>query len=325
MTDLGVDLNVDRRKRRKLASSTESQGVTQGKETDWLHQLEEAAVDELEPASEVTSAAGVAPTTSSKTKEPSSQPPTTPRRTPRKTRPKTSPEQNSKTSRTSGAASPGNAALATSFTAKLTPKKKVLKLNRNGKLLNSPSLASPQSRGNSGTEEDKREVPPKSRRIVFIYGLNEEGRSRIGIKIDKILKRSSIPHLAQLPRNEAPLKPTHPFFLGKLAQNLQPNTDGGPDGRSTKDQMSELEDNPSPVRKLVAWKDIVFQAQKPTFTKTQDAVGACWPAKEIQHLGAAVRDVLPDPLLRLRGATASKSKDVRVDIKSNEDFMHSKY
>ena len=323
-TDLALDLNMDRRKRRKLSSSTEAQARTQMREPDWLHQLVDAAGAGSEAAPEMAAPAGETLPASPKTKKHLSEPPVTPRRTPRKVSPKTKPEQKLKTSRIRGAESSGKAASLTVPVAKGTPEKKVIKLNRNGKLLSSPPPASPQSRTNGETGECMHEGLPKSQRVVLKYGTDEEGRSRIGIRIDQVLSQSTMSPSTNVPGNDAASKPTHPFFLGKLARNLQPNAGDGQGSRSNQDQMSGSEDKPSPI-KVVAWKDIIFKSQKPIYMKTQDAIGAPWPSKEIRHLGAAPRDNEPAYRFWLRDATASKSKEQSLDVKSDEDVMQSKF
>ena len=324
-TDLAIDLNVNRHKRRKLTSSTESHSLAQEKGTNWLHQLVDAAEGGPESTSEAASATDVEASASPKTKEPSPKPPASPRRTPRKSKEMTVPRKSSKSFTRNRAASPGITVSVASPTAKVTPKKKVLKLNRNGKLLSSPPLRSPQARSNGGRGDDKHENPAKSHRVVFKYGTNAEERSRIGVKINEMMNKPGIPQTTRLPRNDIPPKETHPFFLGKLAQKLDSRAGGWPDDGSSKDQMSEAEDQPSQAPKTVAWKDMVFKSQKPTFTKTPDVVSTSWPPNEIQHVGVELRNVPPSQSLLLRGAGASKSKEQRADIKSDEDIMHSKF
>ena len=324
-SDLAPDLNVDRRKRRKLSSSNEAQARTQMRDPDWLHQLVDAAAgDGTEPAPEVAAPIGETLPASPKTKKHLLEPPVTPRRTPRKVILKTKLEQKLKSSRIRGAESPDIAASLTIPVAKGTPKKKVIKLSRNGKLLSSPTMLSPQSRSTGEIGKDKHEGLQKSQRVVLRYGTDEEGRSRIGIRIDQVLNNSGMSRSTNAPGNDAASKPTHPFFLGKLARSLQPSAGDGAGGSSNQDQISGSEDKPSPI-KIVAWKDIIFKSHKPTCTKTQDAIGAPWPSRGIQHLGATPRDIVPDYPLRLRDTTASKSKEQREDIKSDEDVIRSKF
>jgi hypothetical protein len=315
---------LDRRKRRKLVPPIESQDLSRGNGKDWLGQLEEAGLSGSKPASEFAPTAHRRLSVSPKTKAASSKGLASPRRSPRETRQKTTLEQNANNSARSGAAGPDSAVSVAAAPAKVTPKKKLLKLNRNGKLLSSPPLVSPKSKSKGRRGEEKNDKETKSYRFVLKYGRDEEERLRIGLKIDEVLKNSGISQLARLPPNNAQPKATHPFFLGKIAQKLESNASGGPDDSSSKGQMSEAEDKPTPLQRTVAWKDIVFKSQKPTFTKTLDAIGAPWPPNEIKHVGVAMRNHHPSHPLRLRGAVASKSKEQYTEIRCDEDVMHSK-
>jgi hypothetical protein len=289
-----------------------------------MGQLEEASLSGSEPASEFAPTTHRQLSVSPKTKAASSKDLASPRRSPRETRQKTILEQDAKKSARSGVASPDIAVSVAAAPAKVTPKKKLLKLNRNGKLLSSPPLVSPKSKSKGRRGGEKNDKETKSYRIVLKYGRDEEERSRIGFKIDEVLKTPGISQRACLPPNGAQPKATHPFFLGKIAQKFESNTNGGPDDSSSKGQMSEAEDKPTLLHRTVAWKDIIFKSQKPTFTKTPDAIGAPWPPNEIKHVGVAVRNHHPSHLLRLRGAAASKSKEQYAEIKCDEDVMYSK-
>jgi hypothetical protein len=289
-----------------------------------MGQLEEASLSGSEPASEFAPTTHRQLSVSPKTKAASSKDLASPRRSPRETRQKTILEQDAKKSARSGVASPDIAVSVAAAPAKVTPKKKLLKLNRNGKLLSSPPLVSPKSKSKGRRGGEKNDKETKSYRIVLKYGRDEEERSRIGFKIDEVLNTPGISQRVCLPPNGAQPKATHPFFLGKIAQKLESNTNGGPDDSSSKGQMSEAEDRPTLLHRTVAWKDIIFKSQKPTFTKTPDAIGAPWPPNEIKHVGVAVRNHHPNHLLRLRGAAASKSKEQYAEIRCDEDVMHSK-
>jgi hypothetical protein len=335
-TDFTVDLNLDRRKRRKLAAPVESEDLLPGSGKHWLAQLDEAALSGSEPASEFASATRERLSISPKAKAASSTYLVSPRRSPRETRQKTTSEQDANNPARSGAVSPDSAVSVIPPCAKVTPKKRVLKLNRNGKLLSSPPPVSPRSKSKGRKREEKIHKETKSYRVVLKYGRHGEDRSRIGFRIDEVLNKPGISPPARLPPNDAQPKATHPFFLGKVAPKLESNTSGGLDDSSSKGQTSEAEDKPIPFHRTVAWKDIIFKSRKPTFTKTLDAVGAPWPPNEIKHVGAAVRHYHhhhhhhpppPPPSnhpLRLREATASKSKEQYTEVKRNEDVIHSK-
>ena len=220
---------------------------------------------------------------------------------------------------TNRVASSGSAPMA-SPTTKATGKK-MLKLNANGKLLSSPGGASSTSKSKVRKEEKKNDKRTRTKRIVIKYGIDQEGRSRIGTKINEVLNKPNMSQNALLLQNDAPPKTTHPFFLGKLSQNLESNAGAGPGDVPSKDQLSE---KPSSLHTAVAWKDIIFTSQKPIFAKNMDSTGAPWPSNDIQHLGADVKEALPTHHLKLRGAAVYKSKEQHTQITSEEDVIHSK-
>jgi len=207
---------------------------------------------------------------------------------------------------------------------KTTPQEKLLKLNANGKLLSSPSIVSPvmKSRGKKGDE--KHDDLQRPSRIALKYGTDQEGRVRIGMKINELMSRTSSAQKARLTLNDVPSKATHPFFLGKHAQTLEPTACARLSDALGKDHVSEVENQPSSLRTAVAWKDIVFASQKPTFMKTADTTGAPWPPIEIQHLGAEVKESPRSHILRLRGSASSKSKEQHTQITTEEDIVHCK-
>jgi hypothetical protein len=207
-------------------------------------------------------------------------------------------------------------------TTKATPKKKLLKLNANGKLLSSPASVSPVSKSKGRRREEKHNELLKTNRIILKYGSDQEGRSRVGMEIDEVLRKPSMSQHARLRRNDIPPKGTHPFFLSKQAQKLEPGARAGSSDASSRDQLSVADDKRSPPRTTVAWKDIVFSSQRPTFTKSVGAIGAPWPPIEIQHLGA--EETPPSHPLKLCGAATSKSKEQRTQITAEEDMLCSK-
>ncbi|KAF2743232.1 P-loop containing nucleoside triphosphate hydrolase protein [Sporormia fimetaria CBS 119925] len=104
-----------------------------------------------------------------------------------------------------------------------TPKKKIVKLNKNGKLLSSPTRISPDLNAR-GRPKRTRAAAVKEKRpgtiVIIKYGLNPTSRQHIGQKIDDILHNRRIPppdvDIKKAPRKLAgPPKPTHPFFQCK--------------------------------------------------------------------------------------------------------------
>jgi sorting nexin-8 len=298
--------------------------VAQGNGNDWLHQLEEAAVDGAEPAPASTSVAILPLSDGPSTRNPVSKEAASTWRTPRRTRKNAAAESSSTESTTDGAASPASGHPIPSPTLKGTPKKKLLKLNTNGKLLSSPVSINPVSKSKGRSGDEKHDKHPKTKRIILKYGSDPEGRSRIGMQIDEVLGKSNIFQNVRLSRNDAPTKMTHPFFLGKRAQKLQSGDHAGSSDTSSIDQVLGPNDKPTPLHATVAWKDIVFTSQKPTFTKTVDAIDAPWPPVGMQHLGTEAKEGRQSHPLKLRGATTSKSKEHRTQITTEEDIMQSK-
>jgi hypothetical protein len=298
--------------------------VVQEDGKDWLHQLEEAAVEGPEPAPTPTSVTVLLSSDSPKTRNSVSKQAASPWRTARRTRTNTAAESSSTESTTDRAPSPASAHPIPSPTMKATPKKKLLKLNANGKLLSSPAGANPVSKSKGRSADERHGERPKTNRIILKYGSDQEVRSRIGMEIDEVLSKPSMSQKVRLSRNDAPPKATHPFFLGKHAQKLQSGPHATSSDTSSIDQVSGPEDKPSPLHATVAWKDVVFTAQRPTFTKTVDASDAPWPPIGMQHLGAEAKEARPSHPLQLRGATTSKSKEQPTRITNEEDFMQSK-
>jgi DNA polymerase III delta prime subunit len=112
-------------------------------------------------------------------------------------------------------------------TKKTTPKKKVLKLTTNGKLLSpsseTPSTEAPCSKKKRGRKSTK--AKPVSSIVVIKYGSDSQSRSTIGKEIANILSGQISSNTQPTSIQEAPAKapgpskPTHPFFLGKPAQS----------------------------------------------------------------------------------------------------------
>jgi hypothetical protein len=164
----------------------------------------------------------------------------------------------------------------------------------------------------------------RANRIVLKYGTDQEGRVRIGMKINEVISKTSLSRRAHLAQKDAVPKSTHPFFLGKHAQAVESTARSGLSDTLREDQVSAVEDNPSSLRTTVAWKDIAFTSQKPTFTKTADATGAPWPPIGMQHLGTKITESPPSHTLKLRGAASSKSKEQSIRITTEEDVMQCK-
>ncbi|KAF2736577.1 P-loop containing nucleoside triphosphate hydrolase protein [Polyplosphaeria fusca] len=108
-----------------------------------------------------------------------------------------------------------------------TPKKRVLKVTKNGKLLSSPTIAAPES-ATSNSPRRKRErkqtkIRPSPTVTVIKYGTDATTRRILGQKIQDILEGRKqdvalpIAPAKVPPKPLGPSKPTHPFFMGKAA------------------------------------------------------------------------------------------------------------
>jgi hypothetical protein len=319
--DFTIDLNLDRRKRRKLRPSTKSQMMAHGHENDCLHRLGEDDVARRASAPIPTSAAIPLSSSSLKSRRTVHKPAASPWKSPRRIGKKTLKGSSSMESMTNEAAINASEPPTTLPTKKATPQKKLLKLNANGKLLSSPATFSPvtKSKGKKGKERDN--DMQRANRIVLKYGTDQEGRVRIGMKINEVISKTSLSRRAHLAQKDAVPKATHPFFLGKHAEAVESTARSGSSDTLREDQVSAVEDNPSSLRTTVAWKDIVFTSEKPTFTKAADATGAPWPPIEMQHLGTKITESPPRHTLKLRGAASSKSKEQSIRITTEEDVM----
>jgi DNA polymerase III delta prime subunit len=116
---------------------------------------------------------------------------------------------------------------------KTTPKKKILKITKNGKLTSPVATKSEATVAPSPKKRRKRttsKVNYSTTVLIIRYGSNLKSRREIGKKIDDILggKRQPVMHTVSLPK--LPSKPTgppkapHPFFLGKAALKDETST-----------------------------------------------------------------------------------------------------
>jgi DNA polymerase III delta prime subunit len=109
---------------------------------------------------------------------------------------------------------------------KTTPRKKILKISKNGKLTSPISAKSEPVVASSPKRRRKRttsKVNYSTTVVVIKYGSNIKSRRAIGKKIQDILggKKQPVMHPATPPKpppkSTGPLKAPHPFFLGKVA------------------------------------------------------------------------------------------------------------
>jgi len=320
-SELVANLNTDRRKRRKITPSTSNHVSPDGGDNEWLRQLEKAAAhvegEALTPISlEGTPVGTPQKRPNSPRAEMSSanaNPQTTPRSSQRRIpKPVRGPDTPSKSQEESRSVEAGCGRTGASLEPQKSPtKKKILKLNRNGKLLSSP-IAHPTPAYDT----------LKAKRVVIKYGADQGSRFRTGRRIDGILDAPTTKSTNQITSKQVAFKPTHPFFLGRFAPKSG-NGDGLSLGEnSTTGQESERQSTPGPLEhKPIPWKDIVFSSNRPAFIKASELVEAPWPPLDIHHL-VAPRLISEADNRRPEVAAASKSKQRAILVEAEEDLLN---
>lgn len=232
----------------------------------------------------------------------------------------------------------------------VTPKKKILKLRKDGKLV------SPKPQAGAGIQKNKVGRPKKNvagtrpvKIVTIKYGKDTESRATIGQRIDQIL--AGPPTIVNIPSEkihrsssttlpQGPPKPTHPFFSGKLSPpiNLKPgNTVKS--RRSSIDIQSMRSGTTSPQKKSAviapdaakAWAALgalgnrTISSDFAKITRFPGAMEPLWPPRSMQHcrgLGSTGDEV--SLALRSGRATPSskKLKGSEVQIHPGEDVFH---
>ena len=166
-----------------------------------------------------------------------------------------------------------------------TPKKKLLKLNSNGKLLSSPiSPRTPSKRSKKPGGRKENDVLVGQSRVVMRYGTDKQSRSQIGSRISELLSGSQAVRQISLRIQKAAPKSLHPFFLGELASTRESSLAVSTNDYSAKEQESENEMTSTPGSKQpVAWKDSVFPSSQTIFTRFPNALDTMWPPQGFVH------------------------------------------
>ena len=231
-----------------------------------------------------------------------------------------------------------------------TPKKKILKLRKDGKLV------FPKPQAGAGIQKNKVGRPRKtlaaSRPVNIVtmkYGKDPEFRAAIGQKIELILHRPPSTVNISLEKSncsastairQGPPKPTHPFFSGKLAPPIHP----GPGNtirsrRSSIDLQLPRSGTTSPHKKPVAIAPDVAEAwaalsargnrtMSTDFAKTTRFPGAMepiWPPRDMQHCRGlnSTGGEVPLPLGSTQTKPSSKkSKGSETQIHPGEDVFY---
>ncbi|KAF2198926.1 hypothetical protein GQ43DRAFT_138250 [Delitschia confertaspora ATCC 74209] len=217
-----------------------------------------------------------------------------------------------------------------------TPKKKTMKLARNGKLLPSPpekgpkEVTSPKRRGRPRGAKAKL----ASTITVIKYGSDAASRSSIGEKIKNILSgqkhqaQKNAPTAPEAPmKPPGPLKPTHPFFLGKPAPQKNEAIPEEPPPQTLKKSAV------TPGKLVAEARHIRSPGSAPVFgpisrdsklLKHPGMVEAPWPWKQICHvrnLGNEPDYQLSEPETHSTVSKARKFKNRVVDVSEEEDIL----
>jgi DNA polymerase III delta prime subunit len=224
-----------------------------------------------------------------------------------------------------------------------TPKKKMLKVTKRGKLLSSspvkrdlePPTTPKRKRGRKST------MAKSSLVVVIKYGSNEASRQIIGQKINSALeiKPVALPSPATPKKSPmrppGPPKPTHPFFMGKVVQkgDTQSIVTSG-DMPATNNAKSPKKTAVTPAKlRAEARSHHVSQANVPSplkfgagrATKLPGTVEAPFPTRESAHVrNIESEELLETPLSPQPSNHMLKPKKLKrnaVNISQSEDVI----
>ncbi|OJD18262.1 hypothetical protein AJ78_01701 [Emergomyces pasteurianus Ep9510] len=229
------------------------------------------------------------------------------------------------------------------------PSVNTLKLNQNGKLLNSPlrlksEFRDPEEQTKNRKSAAQRGGKTQSGALALKYGVNEVSRSSIGQQISEIMdgrkryrpaKETAsipIPNPPQLPS-----KPMHPFFLGRAGQKAEENV-GQSEDLSTNHPACAQKNLPATTNQLSQQNSQYPQhtsdpsTHKADISKTAttmarsllpkhpDPLDAIWPPREAVH----VRGLSPsnDNHCSFVDFEERKAKGLAVSIPDYENVLY---
>lgn len=223
-----------------------------------------------------------------------------------------------------------------------TPKKNMLKISSNGKLLSSPPVvlvglpnadkAVTKSPRATGKHTKPRLAKPRLTSLVVAisYGSKDsDERLRIGSTIDEILSSTPKVDHSRKPstakKTRTPKKSTHPFFFGKVKPLPSAADEDGCEKRKDHESDASVSFVKSASRKgspqsKAAWKDITFSSGK-NKVQHNEVAPAPWPPTDMQRV-----DGLPQAR-QLRSSFSSipsytyKSKGRSTRLCGEEDIM----
>ncbi|KAF7505365.1 hypothetical protein GJ744_000986 [Endocarpon pusillum] len=224
-----------------------------------------------------------------------------------------------------------------------TPKKKVLKLNSNGKLLSSPPVGpsvatdakmavgtSPKATGKRNKARSPKTSCPS---LIAKLGYGREDsdqRLRVGLNISKILgsdHKVHSPEKPSTPKNDrTPKKATHPFFSGppkpiaSIAEGKDSKEGGELDLEASVSPTKGVSKPKSPQTKP-ACKDITFSSKR-SINQHAEAWPTPWPTADTQHVNGLQPSLAPDFSPKFLPFQAYKSKRrASTEILADEDVL----
>jgi DNA polymerase III delta prime subunit len=208
-------------------------------------------------------------------------------------------------------------------------KRKVLKLNTNGRLLSSPPAS---STGMADTKQvgGKRRRGGKVRSKTVILKYSIEGDKKTGILINEILSgqrahKPTPPQPIAPPKQvfKGPPKPTHPFFVRKAAQKPQDdNTSGAGSGSEAHGAVKTTVSATPEIKR----ESRSFPTFPSTFSRNKskfpELIEPLWPPKDLVHVrsddsGQVVRPTNPDLITNDR----KKAKSPAIVIGDGENAL----
>ena len=339
MDDAEIDLNSDRRKRRKISPIHEStEYITSGGEQDgegpetWQQQLQEAA--QSTPSPKEPELADMSPQVQPIPEEVLA----TPRRSSRisvSNQVVLAPAIPALTLGDAVADEPDAKTDDRQEKPKRGRPKKNLKLTSNGKLTKSPTPSPKQNRTKA--------LPPRpggqlrlqhgkiapSRKIMISYRSEGDPQTSIAGKIDLILKGelrlsgpSNVNAAPPVAKKQEPksTKATHPFFMGKKVRDNQESTATSIGGESTTREQS-VEPSLGHKKEPVPWSDIKFISKfsRPKDPGTQPSP---WPPVDLQHIHPAAENSRTSARRDVKAATLKQKREI-VRVTGDEDIFKS--
>ena len=313
-----IDLNIDRRKRRKITPTSPSADSTKVEPRSWIEELEQAASERASHSNQTrVTSVDDAPSHQVKeggvdlTNKPHAVSPTTPPATPHNTA--------------------IDLELADGTEGQQTTPDAMAK--RAGSTLVS---ASKRKKNNVAPKSSPRRNTRQTRNLTFKNGRlasslilklpykdSAKDSAAFGEKIDAILqgpqKKKDTAHEDQSlsPKQDkkpaASSKTLHPFFMGKAAPKQQAAPEIATGTESTDSTQHDVKPQPSAAK---PWSDLGFGSTKQSRAKDVSAssISAPWPPLELQSVGTAQPSTASQSEIRLPIQLKHKSEVVRVSL-----------